>query len=163
MRKKNILKGFSIGLIFGMLIFFVLYLVGTVHVTVDNTSMLPTYGPGDKLLILKKELTEIRSGDVIMLKAPDKSAHYYLKRVVGVEGDTIEIVQGKLYVNGVYSETNNNFGEMTTEEYYNLVKRDSFFVLSDNRPLNTAKDSRQFGTIEKKDIIGKVFIILSSK
>jgi len=147
-------------LFIGLLIFFAFYIFGTMHVHVDNISMTPTFQEGQKLLLLKSNICKFKKNDIVVFKAPDKSDEFYLKRIVAVQNDIVEIDKGALLINGINDDTNLIFGKMPNEEFYYKVETNRYFMLSDNRKLENVKDSRNFGSIEKKNIIGKVILKL---
>lgn len=124
---------------------------------VDGESMLPTLHNGDKLITEKISLyfKNVNKGDIVVVHAPDRSGQNYIKRVIGVAGDHVEIVDAKLYING----------ELQNEDYINGkdtfaytdvtswdIKEGQVFVLGDNR--NASNDSRSFGPIEIGEVVG---------
>ena len=102
-----------------------------------------------------------KSGDVIVfLPNGNEKSHYYVKRVIGVPGDKVQIKSGLLYVNGELYDTEDtdtikNAG-VAEEEI--TVGEDEYFVLGDNR--NASKDSRDkaVGVIKRDQIIGKAWL-----
>ena len=136
--------------------------------TVSGASMYPTLHNGDRMVLSK--VGDIHRFDVVILKAPDENVEY-IKRVIGMPGDTVEMKSGVLYING--KKVDQPF--INTEA---LVKRTVFmddftleslsgeskvpegkyFVLGDNR--GVSKDSRMIGFIDRSAIEGKaVFTI----
>ena len=131
-------------------------------VTVVGNSMENTLVDGSQVLVNRftYNLTDPKSGDVIVfLPNGNEKSHYYIKRVVGVPGDKVQIIDGVLYVNGEL------FDEQDTDAIKNAglaeeeitVDEDEFFVLGDNR--NSSEDSRyaNIGNIKKDYIIGKAW------
>lgn len=133
---------------------------------VKGESMSPTFESNDKVLINK--LSEIERFDIVVFDAPDEDV-YYVKRVIGVPGDTVEMVDDVLYINGKavkepYLDENKKkqrlFGsftaDFTLEELTGETKvpDQTFFVLGDNRV--NSKDSRSFGFIHEESVIGEV-------
>lgn len=128
---------------------------------VNGTSMEPTLKNGDRLFINKWYfmISEPNKGDVITFEDPREKGRYLVKRVVGVPGDTIEIVKGALYVNGepiheAYVDAeieDGNFGPVK-------VKPGTVFVMGDNRHKNASRDSRSesIGLVPFKLLEGKV-------
>lgn len=133
--------------------------------TVKGESMSPTFEDKDKVLISK--ISEIERFDIIVFNAPD-SDERYIKRVIGLPGDTIEMDNDILYVNGKafkekyldenreetpLSKLTENFTleELTGES---RVPEGKLFVLGDNRL--ESKDSRRFGFISSEEVIGEV-------
>ena len=98
---------------------------------------------------------EIRRGDIIVFRFPLDSSKSYIKRVVGLPGDDVEIAQGELIVNGAYvSEpyVSERYGDQRS---YPLIRVDPgyYYVLGDRR--STSNDSRTWGTVERSSIIGR--------
>lgn len=122
--------------------------------------MFPTVHHKDKLIVnkiffLKDKITR---GDVIDFYVPSADK-YYLKRVIGVEGDIVEIKEDRVYVNGEMLEED-YVSTKITEPHSNVtrweVKEGHVFVLGDNRSNST--DSRDLGLISRKDIVGKIVL-----
>ncbi len=148
------------------LAFVVVYSVG-MKVTVSGNSMESTVSDGDRVFVnrLVYSLSEPKAGDVIVfLPNGNEKSHYYVKRVVAVSGDTVQISDGVLYVNGeMYDEEDTeaivNAG-LAEEEI--TVGEDEYFVLGDNR--NSSEDSRyaNIGNIKKDYVVGKAWFYFSS-
>lgn len=133
---------------------------------VKGESMMPNLEDGDRIILSK--ISSIDRFDEIAFKAPDSNDNY-VKRVIGFQGDTIEVRDDHLYINGelyeepyldeyksLLSEGQKLTNDFTLQE---LTGRESvpegkIFVLGDNR--RVSKDSRQFGFIDEEDIIGDV-------
>lgn len=132
---------------------------------VSGASMEPTFFTGDYLIIdeLSYRIREPKRGEVIILRAQNNPV-FYIKRVIGLPNEKIEIKGNKVYVfdkenkNG-YQLKENYLSEHETypDDYFEL-KNNEYLVLGDNRPKSF--DSRQFGPIQKKNITGKVFLRL---
>ncbi len=134
--------------------------------TVYGSSMAPTLENGEMLLMNKfiYRFTEPQRGDIIVFtyEDPIQGEEYLIKRVIGLPGDTIEIMDGMVYINGTaYDES--KYLEMSTDikgdvEYPFLVPENSYFVLGDNRA--NSKDSRfsEVGAVPKEQIVGKASI-----
>lgn len=123
-------------------------------------SMYPTLHERDRLFTNKivYKISEPKRGDIVVLKAPDDPDKDYIKRVIGVAGDIVEIRDGKVYINGEqYKE------DYITEDAYTYSYEDSswrveegyVFVLGDNRNKGASKDSRILGLIPISTIKGK--------
>ena len=127
---------------------------------VEGQSMAPTLEDQDRLIVnkLAYRIGEPRRGDVVMLYyplSPDKS---FVKRVIAEEGDTVRIEDGHVFVNDIplnddyvlpQYRSNDNWGPQVIPEGYD-------FVMGDHR--NNSSDSRHWGNVPKKYIIGKVQI-----
>ncbi len=132
---------------------------------VKGESMMPTLQDGDRIMISK--VTSINRFDEIAFHSPDTDENY-VKRVIGLPGDTVEMKDDVLYINGkAYEERyldkyKEAYGDEELTENFNLqqitgettVPDDYLFVLGDNRPIS--KDSRAFGFIKQDSVIGDV-------
>lgn len=133
---------------------------------VSGNSMNPILQDGDSILINKMAYTLFSPSrnDVIVFHQEGKEHNYYsVKRVVGLPGETVQIIEGILYINDKPYEEANKVEKMITagvaEEKITLEKGE-YFVLGDNR--NQSEDSRysSVGMITKKEIVGKAWIRL---
>lgn len=127
-------------------------------VTVDGDSMQRTLFDGDRLLVKKIGVNkdDINVDDLVYFKGNDNK--YYLKRIVALPGDVVEIVNSRLIINGIEKTEDYTRGDSTQAYDVNkwILKDDEFFVLGDNRYKKTSVDSRAFGPINIKSIQGKV-------
>ena len=101
----------------------------------------------------------IRLHVIVFLPNGNVNTHYYVKRVVGVPGDTVEFRDGRLYVNGIMEE-NPDFDKIADPGIADepvKVGQDEFFVLGDNR--NNSEDSRSgnIGLVKRNQITGKAW------
>lgn len=148
---------------------------------IPSGSMKPTLLVGDHLIVNKFiygikipffrktviPITDPKRGDIVVFIYPDNRSLDYIKRVIGVGGDTIEVKKKKLFVNGkestdsysVHSDSviypaiinsRDNFGPV-------VVPANSLFVMGDNR--DESLDSRFWGFVELKDVQGKAFML----
>ncbi|HEY6103633.1 MAG TPA: signal peptidase I [bacterium] len=126
---------------------------------VEMYSMEPTLLPHDRVLVDKilYHMRRPHRGDVIVLKYPLNPQKNYIKRIVALPGDRLEVRNGKLFVNGkriieVYlnGDAQGSYGPLT-------VPKDSVFVMGDNR--NNSEDSRAFGALKKALIVGQALLI----
>lgn len=119
-------------------------------------SMEPTISSED-IMLIKRDVGEIKRGDIVSFKAPYEDNKYFTKRIIGLPGDFIELKDGEVYINGELLEENYTKGETWSLTEDNLVVPEGrYYVLGDNR--EHSSDSRYFGTIEKSDMVGKLFI-----
>lgn len=129
--------------------------------TVDGDSMYPTLHNRDKVVYLRS-VSEYQPGDIIVLNRPN--GEEYVKRIVAVAGDTVNIQAGKVYVNGKetdYREALGVSGWMSDQVKYPVeVGESQVFVLGDNREIS--EDSRSFGPVNSKDIAGKLLFYVGS-
>ena len=133
---------------------------------VNGSSMETTLQDGDRLIIEKisPRFGWLKRGDIVTINdypGLDSDRKPIIKRVIGVEGDRVEIRDGKVYVNGeVLEEDYINVDAHGTLEanikYSELyVPEGHIYVLGDNRLPGQSKDSRTFGTVDIKDVGGK--------
>lgn len=147
-----------------LLLAFVLVYCAGMRVSVVGNSMESTLSDGSVVLVNRfvYNIKEPKAGDVIVfLPNGNEKSHYYIKRVIGVPGDKVQIKNGLLYVNGElydveYTETIKNAG-LAEDEI--TVGEDEYFVLGDNR--NSSEDSRyaNIGNIKKEYIQGKAWFV----
>lgn len=128
---------------------------------IPSASMEPTFIQGDHVLVNKfiYRFVEPRTGDVIVFKYPVDPTMDYIKRVVALEGQKVEIKNGVLYVgNKAIRESYLAENAKTTSDFGPVVvPKNRLFVMGDNR--NNSSDSRVWGTLPEKNLIGKAFVI----
>jgi signal peptidase I len=148
---------------FALLIAFICHNFLFSPTTVYGESMEPTFQPKDRVLISK--MSNINRFDIVVFNAPDADQQY-IKRIIGLPGDRVEMKDDVLYINGKpyeesYVKRNNDIalkdtGDFTLKELTGktTVPNGYFFVLGDNRLIS--KDSRRFGFISADSIMGTV-------
>ena len=121
--------------------------------SIPSQSMAPTLDAGDHVLVDKLSGTAHR-GDLVVFHAP-RSGEIMLKRVVAVGGDRVGIEDGRLVVNGRRPAEPYADPDAIDSVYFGpvTVARGSVFVLGDNRA--DSRDSRQFGAVPARDLIGR--------
>jgi len=127
---------------------------------VQMGSMLPTLRENDLVLVNKIDYrlhTPIR-GDIVIFHPPTLSKDFYIKRVIGVPGDMVEIKDGFVFINT--EKINEPYLQIETPGIYGPKKlgRDEYFVMGDHR--NNSLDSREFGPIKLGSITGKAFAVI---
>jgi len=131
---------------------------------IPSASMEPTLQKNDRVLVnkLSYKLHDVHRGDIIVFKAPkdvNPPVKDLVKRVIGIPGDTVEgRADGYVYVNGkrIHEPYLKPPGITTPGFSKRTVPPDHYWVMGDNRVVS--EDSRFFGFIPKKDIVGRVFI-----
>jgi signal peptidase I len=128
------------------------------RVRVENISMFPTLKEGDMLVVnkLAYKLGKVDRGDILTFHYPLDPKLSFIKRAIGLPGDTVEIVNKKVWVNG------NALNEpyiVTPSDYTGkwVVPADSVFVLGDNRV--DSADSHVWGFVPSNDLVGKVLAV----
>ena len=126
-------------------------------VKVEGTSMMPWLQDQERIFVNKfvYNFDEVDKGDVIVFRFPLDPQKSYIKRVVGVEGDVVEIVGGQLFVNGEgvdewYGPA--EYRDLSTHAAV-VVPEDSLYVLGDHR--NTSNETRMLGTVPVAFVTGK--------
>ena len=171
-RKKNLRPSVIQKIIFGIGECILAFAIGCVLVYYFMTSltcvgqaMEPTVESGAQVLVNRfiYSLASPKPGDVIVFKPNgNANAHYYMRRVVGVPGDRVQILEGFIYINGELFETGTGNEQMdysgVAEEELTLGK-DEYFVLGDNR--NASEDSRNadIGNVRRRDIYGQAWFV----
>lgn len=133
---------------------------------VSGSSMMPQMENGNFVLVNKLAYTVIKPHrySVIAFFAPNGSGRVYIKRVVGLPGETVQIKDKKVYINGRLLEDDPVKDEILTAGLAGseiTLKEGEYFVLGDNR--NSSEDSRfaGVGLIQEQDILGSVWAISS--
>lgn len=147
---------------------------------IPSGSMIPTLLVGDRLVVVKfiygpripfinvrlPGVREPKMGEIVVFISPEDRAKFFIKRFIASEGETVEISNGKLLVDGkvideppafrkVYYYNRGDFG---VEGKPIKVPKDSYFVLGDNSA--SSKDSRYWGFVPKNYLIGKAVVII---
>ncbi len=156
-------------IVIALSMFLVVYLFFMQPHQVNGQSMVPNFQSGEYLLTDKVtyHMRNPERGEVIVFHAPP-SAHCakgtgcdFIKRVIGVPGEDIEVKNNGIYINGVRLQESyipdsykTLAGDFTKNRVIHLGP-DEYFVDGDNRPYSS--DSRAWGPIKKEDIVGRVF------
>lgn len=150
-----------------LLAFAFVYFIG-LRTSAVGQSMAETIYNGDSILVNRfvYAVSDPKPNDIIVFRPNgNEKSHLYVKRVIGVPGDTVQIVQGIVYVNGeVFDEAVSvpSIEEPGIAMEPITLKEDEYFVLGDNR--NNSEDSRfaNIGNVRKEYIIGKVWFRMVS-
>jgi signal peptidase I len=128
------------------------------RIRVDGSSMIPTLHDGQFVMVNRwaDKLGSLNHGDIVVFHYPRDPEQEYIKRIIGLAGDNIQIANGKVYVND----------QELIEPYIAAASRSQgtwavpaghIFVLGDNR--NNSQDSRSFGYVSMENVIGKAIFI----
>lgn len=134
--------------------------LATARFVVDGHSMLPNFTTDQFIIVsrLSYIMGNPQRGDVVVFHYPLQSDRDFIKRIIGLPGETVTILEGRVYVNRhlldePYIE---NFCRATSCDGEWVVPADHFFVLGDNR--GASKDSQDFGPVHRKYIVGRAFV-----
>ena len=150
-----------------LLAFTFVYFIG-LRTSAVGQSMAETLYNGDNVLVNRfvYAVSNPKPNDIIVFKPNgNEKSHLYIKRVIGIPGDTVQIVKGVVYVNGeVFDEavSVSSIEEAGIANEPITLEDDEYFVLGDNR--NNSEDSRfaNIGNVRKEHIIGKVWFRIVS-
>lgn len=127
---------------------------------VVGVSMLPEFSPSDRIIVnkLSYRLGDIQRGDVVVFYYPEEPSTSFIKRVIGLPGDRVAIVEGEVYVN------DQRLSEPYLEQSFRVVenrdevevRRGFYYVLGDHR--GESFDSRFWGLVPERYIYGKVVL-----
>ena len=162
-KKKSVIQEFlrwiALFLLFFGVGFLVVHCVGE-RTVVSGESMYPALRDGDNLIVdkLSYRFTDPKRYDIIVFPFQYQEGTFYIKRVIGLPGETVQIQDGIIYINGKVLKESYGYGEIRNPGFASseiTLGADEYFVLGDNR--NDSRDSREpsVGNIVKENIIGK--------
>ena len=132
---------------------------------VRGESMEPSFYNGDYLIVdeLSYHMRQAQRGEVVVFRFPDNDSQYYIKRVIGLPNEKVEIQNGEVWVQGPtdvaphkLGESYLNYGMMTSGAIRITLSANEVFVMGDNRV--ASYDSRQWGTLPTHYIVGRAWI-----
>lgn len=126
---------------------------------VAGDSMNDTLVTGDYVLVSRLDyaLGKPRRGDIAQLEIPGRGG-LYIKRVIGLPGETVEIIGGEVHING--QALSEDYATISADDYYIELGADEYFVLGDNRPASYDSREEDFGVISAGLFRGRVRAIL---
>ena len=140
---------------FATAIFIVIFVIQPVKV--EGTSMQPRLVDQERIFVNRfiYRFTDIHRGDVVVFWYPKDRSKSFIKRILAIPGDEIEVRYGSVYVNGVKVDEPYLKPEYRDHESFrkNFVPDDKYFVLGDHR--NSSNDSRNWGFVPRELIYGK--------
>ena len=177
-KKKSLARELTEGLLTAFVIAAFLKLFVIQAFRIPSGSMIPTLLIGDQILVSKLSYGvknpfhdrylfrtgHPHRGDVVVFKWPKDETKDFIKRVIGIPGDHIQIVKKKLYVNGVLQNEPyiQSIDPETTDQtprdnFDTIVPPHSYFVMGDNR--DDSYDSRFWGFVKSRKIVGRAILI----
>jgi signal peptidase I len=129
---------------------------------IPSESMVPTLEVGDRVLANKfiYRFTEPDQGDVVVFESVEQEGQNLIKRVVGLPGDTVEVRDNTLYINGEPQDEpylNDDFIGPQVPHGPETVPEDTYFFMGDNRA--NSYDSRSYGPVPEENLEGEAFML----
>ena len=159
---KGSWKSFLIDVLETLVLSVVLFLIInaiSARIRIESISMLPTHYEGDFVVVnkLAYKFGAPSRGDVIVFRyPPDPQSEPYIKRIIGLPGETIKIEHGQVFVNDV--EIREPYLKASPRYQGTwIVPQDALFVLGDNR--NNSSDSHSWGMVPLENVIGKAEVV----
>lgn len=151
-----------------LLAFVIIFSVG-MKVSVIGVSMSPALNNGEEVLVnrvLYKIISPKRGDVIVFLPNGNSNSHYYLKRVIGLPGEKIQIIGGYVYIDGELYEEDESYDKIADPgiaETEILLGSDEYFVLGDNRNFSEDSRSGNIGPVSKSTIVGKAWFHSGNK
>ncbi|MBS1116228.1 MAG: Peptidase signal peptidase [candidate division NC10 bacterium] len=169
-RAKSVVREYAEALIIAVLLALVIRTFVVQAFKIPSGSMLPTLQIGDHILVNKflYYFQGIRRGDIIVFKFPQDETRDFIKRVIGMPGDTVEIRDKQVLINGApLNEPYAVYGDWPVARFGEreklgplVVPPDRLFMMGDNR--DHSMDSRVWGFLDVNKVKGKAFIVYFS-
>lgn len=177
-KTKSIIREYTESIIIALALALVIRTFAVQAFKIPTGSMHPTLLENDRILVNKfiygaqipfihvrlPAIRQPKRGDIIVFKYPEDQKKDFIKRLVAGEGETVEIIGGKIAINGeiikdgiLNNITYYNFGPYGQEGIKVRVPKDCYFVLGDNSM--SSKDSRYWGFVPKRNLEGEAFFI----
>ncbi|MFH1207073.1 MAG: signal peptidase I [Patescibacteria group bacterium] len=132
---------------------------------VRGASMEPNFHDNEYLIIdeITYRFTEPQRGDVVVMRNPNRTSEFFIKRIIGLPGETVESTNGEVKIINdqfpdgiILSESYLAEGTITNNLAATSVPSDQYFVMGDNRSVSL--DSRIFGSLPSQDIVGRAWL-----
>ncbi|WP_027339983.1 signal peptidase I [Halonatronum saccharophilum] len=126
---------------------------------IPSGSMRPLLEPGDRILVNKfiYRFTEPKRQEIIVFKYPVDPRRNFIKRLIGMPGDEVEIINGVVHINGEVLEEDYLLERNYADFPAKVVPEGHYFMLGDNR--NNSEDSRYWGFVPEEKVVGRAFVI----
>ncbi len=171
-KKKGFLREYVEALVVALLLALFIRAFVVQAFRIPSGSMIPTLLVGDQILVDKVayRFRKPMRGDIVVFKYPQDETRDFIKRVIGMPGETLEVRNRKVYINNTllddrgyaFHEFFDNFRMPPRDDYGPVVvPQGKYFVMGDNR--ENSQDSRFWGFLNEDKIVGRAFIIYWSR
>jgi len=132
---------------------------------VKGMSMEPNFEDGEYLIVdeITPRIDSYQRGEVIVFKFPQNPSQYYIKRIIGLPGETLELRDGEIVIKNkenkdgfILDESKYLSADFGSQDLKITLKEDEYFVMGDNR--GASADSRRWGALPEKYIVGRVWL-----
>jgi len=168
--KKSVVREYAEAIVIAFVLAMIIRTFVVQAFKIPSGSMIPTLQIGDHILVSKfiYHFTKPERGDLIVFKYPKDPSRDFIKRVVGLPGETLEVRHRKVYINGkllkedypIFSDKEaGQYGEVPIRDNFSVITipPNKYFMMGDNR--DNSLDSRFWGTLDEKMIEGRAFIV----
>jgi len=164
--KKSVFREYAESIIIAIILALIIRTFFMQAFKIPSGSMRPTLIEGDRILVNKLiyRFSEPQRGSIVVFKYPLDRKKDFIKRLIASGGEEVQIKDGDIYVNGKLINNPDikniyyfNGGKLSDENVSLVVPRDFCFVLGDNSA--NSRDSRYWGFVPEKDIIGRAFVV----
>jgi signal peptidase I len=155
--RRSVLVDILETLVLAVILFLGINLVSA-RILVDGASMEPTLETGERVIVnrLSYKYGSPQRGDIIVFHFPRNPSEEYIKRVIGLPGDTVQVKNGSVYINNQHLDE--NYLDVKTNYTGTWqVPEGQLFVLGDNR--NNSSDSHDWGTVPLNYVVGKAILV----
>ncbi len=168
-RQKSVLREYAEALIVAVLLALVIRTFVVQAFKIPSGSMIPTLDIGDHILVNKfiYDFTTPKRGDVIVFKYPQDESRDFIKRVIGLPGDTLEIQGRRVLINGKpldesYAHFVDGAKSPMEQEHFGpiVIPPHKLFMMGDNR--DRSMDSRVWGLLDESKVEGQAFVVYFS-
>jgi signal peptidase I len=177
-KKKSVLREWADSIIIAFILAMFVRIFFFEFYKIPTSSMVATLIPGDRILVAKiiygpripfvgvriPGYRKPERGEVIVFISPPERSKAYVKRIIGMPGETVEIERGSIYIDGqeisdsrISKNFYYNFGDYGQPGRSIEVPEHSYFVLGDNSA--SSRDSRHWGFVPFEDVLGKAMLI----
>lgn len=164
-KKKESIKDFLIVTITSLIFVFIIRTYIAQPFVVSGESMVPTFHTGEYLIVdqISYNFKDPQRGEIIIFKYPVMRTKFFIKRIIGLPGETVKILDNKILIKKVgekdFYELKENYIEPNEyEDMEILLGEKEYFVMGDNR--SASSDSRIWGALDEDLIVGKALVRL---